>query len=137
LLAVVGLSVWVAGLHRRLDQLSGPRTGVFVADLLPEEVDQRRGAGEEVRAPRWADRLLLLLNLADPRTYPSYRAEVTGPEGERVVVLPDLHRSPSGLLALEIPRQLLTPGRYRILLYGEAPQGPEEVAGYTFDFAAE
>ena len=120
LLAVVGLSLWVVRLRGEVRGLSSPQAGVLVADLVPqkEAVERAEGGEEVVRVPAWADRILLILNLADPTTHPTYRIEITSRDGREVWSRAGVRRSADGTFALEVPRRFLPAGRYRIRLFG-------------------
>ncbi len=119
LLAVVGLSFWVLRLRGEVRDLSAPQAGILVADLVPrdEAVERAEGDGEVVRVPGWADRVVLILNLADPVTHPAYRVEIAQ-DGREVWRRAGIRRSADGTFALEVPRRLLPAGRYRIRLFG-------------------
>ena len=132
LLAVVGLSLWVVRLRGEVRELSSPQADVLVADLLPraEAVERTEGDGEVVRVPGWADRILLILNLADPATHPEYRIEITAQDGREVWSRAGVRRSADGTFALEVPRRFLPAGRYRIRLSGIAGGSELPVAEY-------
>lgn len=127
LIAVVGLSLWGVRLREQVRELSGPRADVFVADLVPLGSKVRGPeAGEVVRVPSWADRVLLILNLAARPDYPEYEVRVLGPDGSAVWSRGGLRPSADGTFALEVPAGLLRGGAYRIRLLG----GSETVAEY-------
>lgn len=132
LLAVVGLSLWVVRLRGEVRALSSPQTSVLVADLIPqkEAVERAEGAEEVVLVPSWADRVLLILNLADPATHPAYRIEILAQDGREVWSRAGVRRSADGTFALEVPRRLLPAGRYRIRLFGIAGGSEVPVAEY-------
>ena len=133
LLAVVGLSLWVVRLRGEVRDLSSPQTGVLVADLIPqkEAIERAEGGEEVVRVPAWAGRLLLILNLADPATHPSYRIEIRTQDGREVWSRAGVRRSADGTFALEVPRRLLPAGRYRIRLFGIEGGSELPVAEYA------
>lgn len=127
LIAALGLSVWGARLREQVRELSGPRADVFVADLVPLGSEVRGPeAGEVVRVPAWADRVLLILNLAGRPAYPEYEVRVLGPGGSAVWSRRGLRPSADGTFALEVPAGLLEGGAHRIRLLG----GSEPVAEY-------
>lgn len=117
LLAVIGLSIWIGRLR---EEAAEPRVNVLVADLVPrEEAVERSTDGEEtIRVPGWADRLLLILNLAEAPSYSEYRVKIATPEGREVWSRRGLRPSADGNFTLEVPRGLLTRERYAIRLSG-------------------
>ena len=128
LVAAVGLSLWGVRLREQVRELSGPRADVFVADLVPLGSAVRGpDAGAVVRVPAWADRVLLLLNLAVRPDHPEYEVQVLGPEGRAVWSRGGLRPNPDGTFALEVPADLLQGGAHRIRLLG---LGNELVAEY-------
>lgn len=134
LVAALGLSLWGARLREQVRELSGPRADVFVADLVPLGSEVRGPESVEVvRVPAWADRVLLILNLAGRPAYPEYEARVLGPGGSAVWSLGGLRPSPDGTFALEVPADLLEGGAHRIRLLGirdGGAGGAELVAEY-------
>jgi hypothetical protein len=132
LFAVVGLSLWNVQLRNAVRDLSQPEAGVLVADLVPrgEAIERAEGGEDTVRVPPWADRVLLILNLADPATAREYRVEIATQDGREVWSRRGVHRSADGTFALQIPRRFLPPGRYRIRLSGLRDGAEEPVAEY-------
>lgn len=127
LVAALGLSLWGVRLREQVRELSGPRADVLVADLVPLGSEVRGPeAGEVVRVPAWADRVLLILNLAARPDYPEYEVRVLGPDGREVWSRRGLRPSADGAFALEVPAGLLRGGAHRIRLLG----GSETVAEY-------
>jgi hypothetical protein len=129
LLATVGLSLWVGRLRDEVRELSGPRADVYVADLVPSGQESRGEKEELVRVPAWAERVLLLLNLAGAGSGTEYRVEVLGPGARVLWSRSGLRRSPDGTFALEVPARLLPAGSYRVRLLDEAGK---PVAEYGF-----
>lgn len=126
LVAALGVT-WGARQSQQVRELSGPRADVFVADLVPLGSEVRGPeAGEVVRVPAWADRVLLLLNLARGGAHPEYEVRVLAPDGREVWRRGGLRPSPDGTFALEVPADLLEGGAHRIRLLG----GGETVAEY-------
>lgn len=132
LLAVVGLGWWVGELAREVRRLSAPRGDMVVADLLPVAARERAAGedeGEEVPVPAWAERVVLLLALADPGAAAEYRVEIAGADGGGGRQIRGLRRDPDGTLALDLPARMLRPGRYRIRLF--TAEGGKPVAEYA------
>jgi hypothetical protein len=126
IVAAVSL-IWGVRQGQQVRELSGPRADVFVADLVPLGSEVRGpDSVEVVRVPAWADRVLLLLNLAARGAHPEYEVRVLGPDGRAVWSRGGLRPSPDGTFALEVPADLLEGGPYRIRLLG----GSELVAEY-------
>lgn len=123
LLAVLGLSLWISRLRGEVRALAEPTVNVVVADLVPREQAGERSAGDEetIGVPAWADRLLLILNLAEAAADGEYRVVISTVDGTRLWSRRGLRPSADGNFTLEVPRRLLPAGPYRIRLYG--PQG--------------
>lgn len=136
LVAAVGLAFWVVELR---SELARPRLNLYLADLVPPAASiERTEGGEQLLAvPPEADHLLLLLNLADPRSYPEYEAEILGAGGDRIWHRRGLARSPDGHFTLELPRGFLPEGSYRLRLYGLAGGQREPVVDYDFGIVYE
>jgi len=132
-LAVLGLSLRLNRLQQRVGELAAPHSSVQLVDLFPAGggVERsERGAGAVQPAP-WAERFVLILNLADVGSFPEYAAEITAADGREIWRGGGLRRSPEGTFALEVPRRLLPAGAYRIRLFGSALSGPTPVAEYA------
>lgn len=128
LLVAAASLIWGVRQGQQVRELSGPRADVFVADLVPLGSEVRGPeAAEVVRVPAWADRVLLLLNLARGGAHPEYEVRVLAPDGREVWSRGGLRPSPDGTFALEVPADLLEGGPYRIRLLG----GGEVVAEYA------
>ena len=127
LLAAALALLWGFRLREQVRELSGPRADILVADLVPLGTEVRGPeAGEVVRVPAWADRVLLILNLAVRPSHPEYEVRVLGPDGRTVWSRGGLRPSPDGTFALEVPAGLLRGGAHKIRLLG----GSETVAEY-------
>jgi hypothetical protein len=130
LIVTAGLSVQMVRFHREATQ---PRSGLELVDLSPLEdgkAEWREGEGEGVRPAPWVDRLVLILSLAAPRSFPEYAVEIAAADGRVVWHGTKLRRAQEGTLALELPRHFLTAGSYRIRLFGFPPEGRSPVAEY-------
>ena len=71
--AGIGLGFWVRLLHERLQEISRPESQLLLVDLVPvgEQVVRDRVPEAETQVPDWAERIVLILNLFSPRSYPS------------------------------------------------------------------
>jgi hypothetical protein len=136
LATTLGLGVWVLRLRDEVGALAGPQVHLAVADLTPEGSGPREGAEPAaVRLAADADRLLLILNLADWRPFAGYHLRVTGPAGQAVWE-GDLARSAHGNFLLTLPRALLPAGSYRLRLNGRTSAGKEQpLAEYRLQIA--
>ncbi len=81
--------------------------------------------------PAWAERVVLLLALAEPGTPAEYHADIASANDGRQIgpQIRGLRRDPDGTLALDLPVRMLTPGRYRIRLF--TAEGGKPVAEYA------
>lgn len=132
LIAVAGLSLWSLHLGRQVRALSGPRADVAVVDLVPlDAVERTPREGEPARLPSWAERLVLILNLAEPAEHSRYQVEIAGPDGRAVWSRPDVRRGEDGTFTLELPRRFLPPGSYHIRVSGLRDGTAEPVAEYA------
>ncbi|HEY3569491.1 MAG TPA: zf-HC2 domain-containing protein [Thermoanaerobaculia bacterium] len=127
LLAVtIGLSVWVASLQRKVDELSRPQENALVLDL-----DAGTARGEEGARPTWVipkDVRLFTLILSPPEPRSTrYRVAMERVGGGRVWS-GELVPNEAGSLSLILPRHGIPPGDYRVRLLGP---GGEPVAEYA------
>lgn len=132
LLAAIGLSVWVANLRLRVAALVQPQANIFVHDLLPLEEGQTRDseAGDVLVIPPGMDRVVLILNQQNLRSYRDYRLEILDRDGGVLWQGEELVRTPEGSFSIELARDLLTPGHYRLRLYGLAEAETPLLASY-------
>jgi hypothetical protein len=133
--ACLGLALWVLVLQQRLAELSRPAGRIAVSSLVPRETGAERAPEgiEPTAVPAWADRVLLILNLFEPRSYSAYQVEIfDAPDGgEKVWSSRDLHRAADGSFAFEVPRAFLPAGSYRIELSGLAGSRIDPLAVYN------
>jgi hypothetical protein len=136
LAAGLTLALWGVMLHQRLAEHSRPAVRVYVGSLVPQGQAALRAPGstEAIRVPPWADRILLILNVFEPRSYASYQVAIFPASGTRMALWSsqDLRRSADGSFAFEVPRGFLRAGRYRIELLGLAGSRRERLAVYDF-----
>ncbi|HSS49495.1 MAG TPA: zf-HC2 domain-containing protein [Thermoanaerobaculia bacterium] len=136
-LAVVslGLAFWTFSLHQRLTDLSQPAVRVAVSSLVPRETAAARDGerAEHTSLPAWTDRILLILNLFEPRTYSAYQVQIFNAleGGKEIWSSRDLRRASDGNFAVEVPRSLLSGGAYRIELSGLAGGRRDRLAVYN------
>lgn len=132
LLLAFGLGWWTIRLGEEVRQLSAPRSDVWVADLVPTGSGSplERGENEAVRPPSWANRIVLILAFAGPASHPEYGIELASADGKPIWSRQGLRPGPEGTFTLEVPRQWLPPGSYRIRLVGQRDAMAQEVARY-------
>jgi hypothetical protein len=133
-LLAAGLALALGGvmLHQGLSRTSRPAVRVYVSSLDPQAQVREGGPAQPIRIPDWADRVLLILNLFELRSYGVYEVTLLADRGPGQVLWSsrDLHRSPDGSFALEVPRSFLSTGAYRIELYGIAGPRRDRLAVY-------
>lgn len=120
--STLALSGWVIRLERSAARLrdnvaaaAAPRLNVpvvYVDAIRSEEPE----AG--IVMPPGQDFLLLMITPADPRELAAYEAEILDSEQRPVWHGTGLEMSDYGSLRLGLSRQFLSPGRYRLRLYG-------------------
>lgn len=137
LVATLVASFWVWSLVRENRLLTRPQVNVAVRDLVPlDEQEVRRDEEGNAGVPREAEAVLLVLNLADLRPFPTYRAEVLdAPDGKLLWVSDALQRSTRGNFTLQLPRPFPGSGHYRVRLFGVDGGQPEPLAEYEVDLS--
>lgn len=118
-LVSVALAFWVTAQRQIIADLRQPRVNPPLVNLAP--VGSLRQATEEppvVRFPAGASRAWLILNPEAQLDATSYRVELLTAEGRSALTLADLQPSEAGNFRLELPRELLPAGTYRVLLAG-------------------
>ncbi|HSK78847.1 MAG TPA: hypothetical protein VLQ45_20495 [Thermoanaerobaculia bacterium] len=128
----------IAGLEKQLE--SGgrvrPLINVPIIGLSPR--DPVRGEIKAVPLPPEADLLFILLSRIDTRPFPSYRLEVLRKDnGRRIWSGEGLTASDLNEISLALPRNLLSPGDYRLLLFGLRDGKAESVGEYDLRIEAE
>lgn len=138
LVATLATTFWAWSLSRENRVLARPRVNVAVRDLAPlSDPEIRREEGETTGIPRDAEAVLLVLNLADLRPFPTYRAEIleASPDGKLLWASDAMQRSVRGNFDLQIPRPFPGSGRYRIRLFGVEGDRREPLAEYKVDLS--
>jgi len=128
LIATLGLSGWVVSLRH---ELSRPQANAKVVELFSGAArSEERSYVVPADAPR---RFTLVLHLSGADRAARYRMEIVRADGARVADVPGLLLDAKlGTLSLELSRDEIGPGDYRLRLFGGAGRGaPEEpVAEY-------
>jgi hypothetical protein len=107
----------IANLESRLSAGPAPLVNLPLAVLTPLET--LRGGPSPLRLSAAAPYLLLLLELGDGESFPAYRLDIVRTaNGERIWRGEGLTRSGISEITLALPRNLLSPGEYRLHLSG-------------------
>jgi anti-sigma factor RsiW len=125
LLLGVGLFWGASALYRSWQQAN-----TVLVELSPEE-ERTRGSEGSATVPADAKRFALILNLPEGEPVVPYEAEVA--RGEQVVLRPPPVDRGDGTLRLDLTRDDLPPGDYRVRLFGGAGSARAEVATYEFE----
>lgn len=110
-----------------------PVANVAVAELSPvgEEVRRAAGGGERIALPREAERLVLVLALADAGEHRAYNLTLRTAAGEPLWSTDELRRFDDGTFRLLLPRRLVAGGgRYLVEVEGLDADGPVALARY-------
>jgi hypothetical protein len=127
LLAVVSLVQW-----RTIVQLRQPQANPPLINLAPVgSVRQGEPAMPELRLPADAQRVWVILYPVAELNAPAYEVEVVAPHGGVVLRFENLQRSEAGNFRLEIPRDVLTEGDYRIVLFKRKAGSREAVEEFA------
>lgn len=118
-LAAAVLSFRVMELNRTVEELTRPQLNAPVEDLFPASPMR----GEETPPPTLEldpenRYFTLILNPVGASDRPDYRVEIAGPDGETVWSQAGLEKTPHGSFTLILARRFLSPGEYRIRLFG-------------------
>lgn len=111
--------------------------------LMPDGERGSRGAQPPIPVPlpSGAPELLLVPSLFDVPRYPSYRVDIVDlqdPQHEKVVwSRTDAPRTDEDTFEVLVPRTFLSPGEYRVDVYGLAGRRWEPLASYTVEIAPE
>jgi hypothetical protein len=135
LLVSVGLSFWVRSLYERLEERSRPAAHVFLVDLVPAGGQTVRDRDPEavVEVPEWADRMVFILNLFSVRSHRSYQVEIlpaAGRDGDPLWREEGLQPTPDRNFVVQVPREFLPAGSYRVELFGVDGEERTRVAEY-------
>ena len=130
LVAVLGLSAWVASLRRTVDELSRPEVNAPVMDLVPLGIGQRdEAAAPDAEVPSGARMFTLILSPARRGDFRDYEAEIAPAGGPVVWRARGLRPNDYGSFSLTVPRRALESGEHRIRLFGIGSGGEREPLG--------
>jgi hypothetical protein len=130
LVAVIGLSTWVASLRRTVDELSRPEVNAPVLDLVPLGIGQRdEAAAPDAEVPSGARMFTLILSPARRGDFQDYEAEIAPAGGEVVWRERGLRPNDYGSFSLTMQRRDLGAGEHRLRLFGIGSGGERELLG--------
>lgn len=130
LVAVIGLSTWVAALRRTVDELSRPEVNAPVLDLVPLGIGQRdEAAAPDAEVPASARMFTLILSPARRGDFRDHEVEIAPAGGAVVWQARGLRPNDYGSFSLTVPRRALGTGEQRIRLFGIANGGERELLG--------
>jgi len=123
--ALAGAALWIVNLSGRLDDSRTPRPNVPIYDLVPSVVE--RAGGEASPLSIELDRnAVLILNARAELESRSYEVRILDAEGHVEWTISHLRLTTFGNFTLELPRESLAPGVYRIVVQ---PTGSESPVG--------
>lgn len=136
LVAVIGLSVWVASLRRTVEGLSRPEVNAAVLDLVPAGVGQREGgAVAAAMVPPGSRLFTLILSPGGRGNFQDYAVEVARPGGAVAWRGRGLRPNDYGSFSLTLPRQAFATGEHRLRLFGIRDGRWEALGDYAFQIA--
>ena len=136
LVAVIGLSAWVASLRRTIEGLSRPEVNAAVLDLVPGGVGQREGGPRAAAVVPSGSRLFtLILSPGQRGDFQDYAAEIAHPGGEVVWRGRGLRPNAYGSFSLTLPRRAFAAGEHRLRLFGIRGGRREALGEYAFQIA--
>jgi len=122
LVAVGGLSLWVANLRGTVGDFSRPQLNAPILDLSPGGARSEDAHPTVLRLPRRLQIFTLVLNPASPQSFPGYNVEIEREGGGVVWSGGGLEKNAFGSFSLALPRVLVPDGAYTIRLFGH-PEG--------------
>jgi hypothetical protein len=126
----------IADLENRLTIAGHARPLVNAPFVDLEPLDPMRGGPDAIPLPPGASYLFVILTIADLRVFPEYRLEITDRDtGRSAWATGGLHKTGGTEVSVALPRDLLPPGDYRLLLSGLKGGKAEKVAEYELKIA--
>ncbi|HEY4596160.1 MAG TPA: zf-HC2 domain-containing protein, partial [Thermoanaerobaculia bacterium] len=136
LVAVIGLSAWVASLRRTVEGLSRPEVNAAVLDLVPGGVGQREGGSAPAAVVPSGSRLFtLILSPGQGGDFQDYAAEIGRPGGAVAWRGRGLRPNAYGSFSLTLSRRAFAAGEHRLHLFGIRNGGREVLGEYAFQIA--
>lgn len=136
LVAVIGLSVWVASLRGTVAELSRPEINAPVLDLVPSGVGEREGGPAPAAVvPSGARSFTLILSPGRRGDFQDYEAEIARDGGEVVWRGRGLRPNDYGSFSLTLSRHALGTGEHRLRLFGIRSDRREVLGEYALRIA--
>jgi Putative zinc-finger len=132
LIATLGLSLWVASLHRTVTELSSPEPNAPVLDLYSSGTRGEGSPAPILTVSGDVRFFTLILNSAGQRRYEGYRVEIVRAGGGKVWENREIEPFSFGSFSLTIPRRMVGPGDYRVRLFGRNGGAEEPIDDYAF-----
>lgn len=131
LVAVIGLSVWVASLRQTVRELSAPEVNAPVLEPVPSGIGPREGGPAPVaeEVPSGVRLFALILSPVRRGDFQDYEVEISRAGGGVVRRQAGLRPNVYGSFSLIVTRSSLGAGDYRVLLYGIGSGGQRESLG--------
>jgi hypothetical protein len=138
LVVTAGLS-WTLLSQRQRSAASGaPRLNLALAELGPLADSGPRGDVSAVRLSAGADGVVLVLALLDPRVFPTYAVEIVAEaSGATVFASRALQKNSEGTFTVELARDFLAAGTYRIDVRGIDGSRQQPLASYRLELVLE
>lgn len=131
LLAIISYQTFVTRPHLENQVAALSEPGILHSTWLTANV--RRSGGLPVVSTHPGDGFLLLVDIAPTRSYSSYSAELTAPDGSRKWALPITPELTQNTVPIRVPPGLTQEGSYSLVVFGTDADGHrQEVASYPF-----
>jgi hypothetical protein len=133
-LAVAGLGFWVFELRQENARLEEPAVNAVIVDLAAEGEQVRGGERESVKLSSAGGHAFLDVDAAGLPVHPDYEVEIlSGPgTGRTLWTGRHLKRSQEDHFSLDLSSGFLSPGPYRLRLFGVEEGRREKLADYPF-----
>ena len=122
----------IVALEGREKMLSQPVINLPLALLTAESV---RGGPKTISLPAEAPVLVAVLVLPEGKEYPVYRLDLIRQADDRSLWSSSALRESDGELRIALPRRWLTPGTYRLRLFGQRAGRSERLGEYQLAIA--
>ena len=127
LISTLALSVWVANLRGKVEDLSSPEANAPVLDLYP--AGSTRGAGGAISpaVPLDFRFFTIILNPPGRADFEAYEVEILDAGGDVLRTQQGLEPNRFGSFSLTVPTEVLGAGDFRIRLVGIGPGGARQI----------
>lgn len=126
LISTLALSVWVANLRNKVEDLSSPQANAPVLDLYPASSIRGEGGPAVQAVPPDARLFTVILNPPGRTDFEAFEVEILDAEGDVVRTQQGLEPNRFGSFSLTVPRDLLGAGDFRVRLVGIGPEGARQ-----------